>query len=272
MATSKSVESWKEAKETFEQFSGDWIFRGHLDAEWELETSLYRWMGDIKRSSVGRDFMELEDIEKLMLEGFKKGVHHYLSSSLHLPKTTLEWLSLMQHYGAPTRLLDFTRSPYVASFFAFEEIKKVENCAVWAVNESWCKKESIENFNNKYKDKEEFKPLEISVDLSEEIKFNEVILKGEKLPCMVFPVCPKHLHKRLINQQGLFLCPGDLYVTFNKHLENLLANAVSNIKKIIMPIKCREDAIKDLELMNINSATLFSGLDGYVRSLRNIVY
>ena len=36
----------------------------------------------------------------------------------------LEWLALMQHYGAPTRLLDFTRSPYVACFFALEELKK----------------------------------------------------------------------------------------------------------------------------------------------------
>ena len=38
----------------------------------------------------------------------------------------LDWLALMQHYGTPTRLLDFTRSPYVACFFAIEKLPKKE--------------------------------------------------------------------------------------------------------------------------------------------------
>src|SRR5262249_26893198 len=44
----------------------------------------------------------------------------------------VEWLALMQHHGAPTRLLDFTWSPYVAAFFALE--RATEGAAVWAVN------------------------------------------------------------------------------------------------------------------------------------------
>jgi hypothetical protein len=54
-----------------------------------------------------------------MLEQFKSNAHLYLTT---LPRTfkNLEWLSLMQHYGTPTRMLDFTFSPYVAAYFAFE--------------------------------------------------------------------------------------------------------------------------------------------------------
>jgi hypothetical protein len=44
----------------------------------------------------------------------------------------IEWLALMQHHGAPTRLLDFTWSPYVAAFFALE--RATEDAAVWAIN------------------------------------------------------------------------------------------------------------------------------------------
>jgi len=44
----------------------------------------------------------------------------------------IEWLALMQHHGAPTRLLDFTWSPYVAAFFALERAS--DDAAVWALN------------------------------------------------------------------------------------------------------------------------------------------
>ena len=43
-----------------------------------------------------------------------------------------EWMALMQHHGAPTRLIDFTWSPYVAAFFALE--RTLADGVVWAVN------------------------------------------------------------------------------------------------------------------------------------------
>jgi hypothetical protein len=59
-------------------------------------------------------------IEDILLRNFMRKYHHY---SQHIPDrgNTLEWLSVMQHYGAPTRLLDFTYSVYVAAYFALEK-------------------------------------------------------------------------------------------------------------------------------------------------------
>ena len=45
-------------------------------------------------------------------------------------------VSTMQHHGAPTRLLDFTYSVYVAAYFALENADS-DGCAVWAVNGPW---------------------------------------------------------------------------------------------------------------------------------------
>jgi FRG domain len=55
--------------------------------------------------------------EHWMLYEFKKRYHLY-SSVLPAPSDNVEWLALMQHHGAPTRLLDFTDSFYVAVHFA----------------------------------------------------------------------------------------------------------------------------------------------------------
>jgi len=57
----------------------------------------------------------------------------YFASMLH---HFVEWLALMRHYGAPTRLMDWTWSFYVAVFFAMHDIppESEDNCAVWALN------------------------------------------------------------------------------------------------------------------------------------------
>ncbi len=53
----------------------------------------------------------------------------------------LEWLSIMQHFGAPTRLLDFTYSIYIALYFAIEHMNQEEYSAIWCINPKWCLKQ-----------------------------------------------------------------------------------------------------------------------------------
>ena len=66
---------------------------------------------------------------------FRRGFHHYTSSP---PPTEfpLEWASIMQHHGAPTRLLDFSYSIYVAAYFAFER-SVGKYAAVWSIDARW---------------------------------------------------------------------------------------------------------------------------------------
>ena len=65
-----------------------------------------------------------------MLDDFQRAAHHY-ESNLPPGGQVVDWFTLMQHHGAPTRMLDWTRSPYVALYFAMKEERRCqESCVV----------------------------------------------------------------------------------------------------------------------------------------------
>src|SRR4051794_33492720 len=90
-----------------------WYYRGHEKITHGLTTLLERCC-------------QLENVEKplrfelALIRAFRRAYHHY---DHYVPDFDhkVEWMALMQHHGAPTRLLDFTYSIYVAAFFAFEK-------------------------------------------------------------------------------------------------------------------------------------------------------
>jgi len=104
--------TWSEAKNFASQISG-WVFRGERSNTWHLDTTLAR---AYKRSGIAKD---IHHVERATIEKFKRRSHHFISTPPD-KENTLEWLAMIQHHGGPTRLMDFTRSFYIASFFAVE--------------------------------------------------------------------------------------------------------------------------------------------------------
>ncbi len=87
------------------------VYRGQKSAQYKLVPKIGRY------ESL-KTLANLEKEERYMLNLFKRYSVPYLSFQ---PKNDFEWLALAQHHGLPTRLLDWTRNPLVAVFFAIEE-------------------------------------------------------------------------------------------------------------------------------------------------------
>ena len=114
------------APKLIDQIRSDWAFRGHPNEQWPLLSALSRYLMNFR---VDPPVWAAQ--EERILRIFKRKGHHFLSGR-PLPDDDFEWLALMQHHGAPTRLLDFTWSPYVAAFFALQ--LATGDAAVWALN------------------------------------------------------------------------------------------------------------------------------------------
>ncbi|MFP4905894.1 FRG domain-containing protein, partial [Paraburkholderia sp. BR14261] len=116
---------WQQFMALTTQLDG-WAFRGQQNAQWHLESSLTRYMRDY----VG-DRLQWRQREERAIRVFRRKAHNFLAHP-DLLKDDLRCLALMQHHGAPTRLLDFTKSPFVAAFFALE--RATGDAAVYALN------------------------------------------------------------------------------------------------------------------------------------------
>jgi len=233
------VQSWEEYLSIISDSPcQNWAFRGQRDASAPLFSALSRYFMAFKI-----DQRAWRDQEKRILRVFKRKAIHFLD---HVPDhdDDFEWLALMQDHGAPTRLLDFSWSPYVAAFFALHNT--TEEGVIWACN-----------------------PVEIEkkreVDLEQRGSFRRHFLSNRNSFAWLGE--PHAMNRRLIAQSGTFLVPGILHESIEEILMDY-PNPKETLIKFILPAdKIRNNGMRELYRMNITQATLFPDLDGLARSL-----
>jgi hypothetical protein len=183
---------------------------------------------------------------------FRRKAHIYLSDRTALDDE-LRCLALMQHHGASTRLLDFTKSPFVAAFFALESASR--DVAVFALNTPalWHATPS-------------FDPSLTRSRIDPRVPGNfERYFASNTLPLIWFGE-PSEMDSRLVAQSGLFVLPGVLDQPLDAILDGY-GGSEGLLTKFILPLSMREEAMRALYRMNVTYATLFPDLDGLARSV-----
>ncbi len=300
--------SWEAITEAFENFANPklrvnsdgewsqemWVFRGLKKGSYPLQPSIEREAGP------SMPWAALE--YKILYEEFQpKAQMHMEPGALPDSGDVLSWLALMQHHGVPTRLLDFTLSPYVALYFALRERTREEKSAshvvVWAIDARALMGVAArvdrgayqEEVKNKTREPLRFPRLKLSQHVasawSEADAFRTQSEAGKRMLAdalspnrvrrnyfdkngFVAFALPSVQNRRLSSQQGAFLFNGAEKPTFEESLFTMMSGS----KKVW----CRRFLIPNtltgieekLFQMNIHELSLFpdiQGLAGLVR-------
>jgi hypothetical protein len=263
------IQDWSDLLRQEPEFGAS-VYRGHSDASWSLETSLRRTITKFS-GSYSLDEADFLFAERAGLKTFRRRAHFYLKD---LPEAAdaASWLAIMQHHGTPTRLLDFTRSLYVAVFFAL--IDATSDACVWAIDDHWLR-ESGSEFATEH-----------GVSLSNTLRYgqleamygaaNNVINTNyfggteEDFPdSAVLMIELERQIPQLAAQQGLFLLPTQLGSTFMDNLLGMRKDDRSRPKvaKLLISHEHRGHFLMHLRAMNITAESLFPGLEGFAKSL-----
>ena len=264
--------SWRDFLAWSNELHGSWCFRGQRESVWSLHTPLDRAVKRYFSSGfadgshlTGYCHLDRETEQRELLFRFQQQAHLYIRN---LPSNSdlASWFALMQHHGAPTRLLDWTKSPYVAAYFAFEEEPEGNEklCAVWTINLDWLESRGRELLQSK---------ASSSVSDDPEVRIawiNNLLAQSEE--AVIVRVDPLMGNERMTAQQGVFLSKLLHQASFSQTLMRMMLRPETPdepvVRKLELRAGCRKEFLKNLRAMNIHRGSLFPGLDGFARSLR----
>ncbi len=243
------------------EYGDGWVFRGQSNAEWGLSRSIER----IQLNGFNDDV--LRNHEAYSRLKFESVAHHYLDYQ-NLPNTDLSWLSLMQHHGVPTRLIDFSTMPFVALFFAIDGIRLDEiddkgNSSLWCLPSREMNDVSLGILSKR--ERHGYDELASKFDRKSDTFFEEYI--DAKCHNLLWITEPRNLNLRLRQQGGTFLISDDLSTPIFSQIEHNQSYNDIVAHKIIIPHSIVTDLYSTLGKMHISSSQIYPGLDGIGRDI-----
>lgn len=302
-ADSRQCSSWAEITEWLGEFpppeasidheggfaAKTWAFRG-------LKSSCYELQPAIEREARDKS-MEWSALEVLVSSEYKARARMHLSAPL-IPADEVTWLAQMQHYAIPTRLLDFTYSPFVALYFAIRDGH--EECGrthvrLWAVNvvainnrfwhvaksaqaaRQWGKKRSKKQVvainldpDSYYTDRDS-----VTTDIHEqyELMAESLCATDKRRGALnrsgcVCAASPPAFNPRLASQQGLFLLNCAEGLSFSASLTKMMERSSGWCKIIDIPVDLIPEIEGRLFQMNVHEQSLFPDMEGLAGLIR----
>ena len=254
-----SVENVGDFLSQIADISGAWFrddelrpwYRGQSRAEWGLQPSLYRMRGtyvEIREDEIEDEIREEFIVRAPVFSEFKPA-----------GDDDWEWYFLMQHYGAPTRLLDWTQGALLALYFAVRDNPGHFDSAVWVLDPYRLNKRAI----NRY---EVIPPSAQGVSRADKRKVSRwlpIRFTGKFIPRRPIAVFPTHIARRISTQRSCFTVHGSDFGGLDR-LEN---SNPPMLRRIIIPSFNVQAVKRELINSGIDEATIFPDLDGLGRAI-----
>ena len=262
-------DSWNEG---IGRWRSPYVFRGQSNRAYGLETSIQRFVGESGNW----------ELETRLLLAFNR----YAQPERDSPDSLMQLLSLAQHHGLPTRLLDWTYSPLVAAYFASRGRPDVDG-VIWGVDFTRVHDHAPELFDPFL---DEVGGHVFEADMIEEIahelmeaagydprrhrrgstlyiaRYKEAIETfGSRFPDDYFLFFePPSIDERIVNQSALFCASTDPRTSMGSWLEERPDLAY----RIVIPAERKAEVRDRLAQGNITQKTLFPGFDGIAEWLK----
>ncbi|WP_409304056.1 FRG domain-containing protein [Peribacillus sp. SCS-155] len=222
------------------RYRSPFAYRGVDSAAFKLATSLMR--------------IENTGMESHLLRNFNK----YSRSVLKDKHNDWELLAVAQHYGLPTRLLDWSFSPYVAMHFATSDITRYrEDGAIWCLDIIKVHQLLPPIFKKALSNEESHI---FTVDMLKDVCPDLKCFDAKKGEDDDFVIClePPSMEERIVNQYALFT----VMTNPVRRLDEWLHHYPDLYKKIIIPASLKLEVRDKLDQANINERMIYPGLQG----------
>jgi FRG domain len=209
------------------------MFRGQESNEWRLRTAFHR--------------TERSDLWKFMQVDVGALYQHLSSLTAHIfnlsnPIENAAFISLAQHHGYPTPLLDWTYSPFIAAYFAFKRANKnVERVRIFIFDRH--------QWTADWKQLQKITPARPHFSILDAVAIN---------------------NSRMVPQQALSS------VTNIEDIEVYIDGKAAKhdpkrkyLQVIDLPVDQRSDALRELSMMGLTPGSLFPGLDGACNQIKD---
>ena len=252
-----------------------YVFRGVEDRSFSLETSIRRFVGDSGQWK----------LEPLLLRNFAQ----YAAGEIDEPRSVWHLLAIAQHYGLPTRLLDWSFSPLVATYFAVQGGDTDHDAAIWAADYRKLHDDLPEHYRSVL-ETTETDMLDVHLLTNATLEYEasredpetrlrnlndvsritelwrEVWGIGDDEPddqyVMFFR--PPAIDDRIVNQSAVFSFQSDPRLALDEWLED----RPDCYRKIVIPGDRKLEFRDKLDQMNVNHRTLFPDLEGLTTWLK----
>ncbi len=243
------VESWLDLHEKLFQpvwqpdirrYRAQLAYRGLADVDYELTTSL-------SRLGPGYDRME-----RHLLRNFRKYAHRDAVAS----DSDWNWLTLAQHHGLPTRLMDWTFSPYIAMHFATADAATFDvDAVIWVVD--YVRVHQMLPVVLRQELEWEGADL-FTVEMLDRVAPTLESLEGVSTEPLLFFLEPPSIDERVTNQYALL----SVLTRATARLDEWLVNHPQYYARYIIPARLKWEIRDKLDQANITERVLFPGLEG----------